>query len=212
MTQQVSMVLGPPASGKSTLTKHLVEKEGMVSLNRDKEGGKIVDLLPKMEALLQDKKSIVLDNLFPTAEVRAPFVALAKKYGVPIHAAVKKTTIEDCTFNFVQRAIGLLGAFPEPELIKKSKHPNVFPPTVLFKYKKEFEKPTVEEGFNMVTEWPFIRKDDLTHTNKALIVDYDGTLRECINGNDKYPVIKEQIEMKPNRKEVLQSYKDKGYL
>lgn len=153
--QTVSMVLGPPASGKSTLTKNLVEKEGMVSLNRDKEGGKIVDLLPKMEALLQDKKSIVLDNLFPTAEVRAPFIALAKKYGVPIHAAVKKTTIEDCTFNFVQRAIGILGAFPEPELVKKSKHPNIFPPTVLFKYKKDFQKPTTAEGFDTVVESSF---------------------------------------------------------
>lgn len=210
--QTVSMVLGPPASGKSTLTKHLVEKEGMVSLNRDKEGGKIVDLLPKMEALLQDKKSIVLDNLFPTAEVRAPFVALAKKYGVPIHAAIKKTTIEDCTFNFVQRAIGILGAFPEPELVKKAKHPNIFPPTVLFKYKKDYQKPTTAEGFDTVIESSFDRQVDPSFTNKAVIVDYDGTLRECINGNEKYPVIKEQIEMKPNRKKVLQSYKDKGYI
>jgi HAD superfamily hydrolase (TIGR01662 family) len=212
MTQTVSMVLGPPASGKSTLTKHLVEKEGMVSLNRDKEGGKIVDLLPKMEVLLQDKKSVVLDNLFPTAEVRAPFIALAKKYGVPIHAAVKKTTIEDCTFNFVQRAIGILGAFPEPELVKKSKHPNIFPPTVLFKYKKDFQKPTTIEGFDTVIESSFDRQMDSAFTNKAVIVDYDGTLRECINGNDKYPVETSQIELKPNRKAILQSYKDKGYL
>lgn len=210
--QQVSMVLGPPASGKSTLTKQLVEKEGMVSLNRDKEGGKIVDLLPKMETLLQDKKSVVLDNLFPTAEVRAPFIALAKKYGVPIHASVKKTTIEDCTFNFVQRAIGILGAFPDPELVKKAKHPNIFPPTVLFKYKKDFQKPTTAEGFDTVVESSFGRQDDPSFTNKAVIVDYDGTLRECINGNDKYPVEIAQVEMKPNRKAILQAYKDKGYL
>jgi D-glycero-D-manno-heptose 1,7-bisphosphate phosphatase len=210
--QTVNMILGPPASGKSTLTKYLVEKEGMVSLNRDKEGGKIVDLLPKMEALLKDNKSVVLDNLFPTIEVRKPFIELAKRYNVPIHATVKKTTIEDCTFNFVQRAIGILGTFPEPELVKKSKHPNIFPPTVLFKYKKDFQKPTVEEGFDTVSESSFGRQDDPAFTNKALIVDYDGTLRECINGNDKYPVIPEQIQMKPGRREVLQSYKDKGYL
>lgn len=210
--QEVVMVLGPPASGKSTLTKELVDTKGHVVLNRDTEGGKIIDLLPKMESLLKDKKSVVLDNLFPTIEVRKPFIELAKKYGVPIHATLKKTSIEDATFNFVQRAIKLLGAFPEPELIKKSKHPNVFPPTVLFKYKKEFQKPTAEEGFTQVVEHAFVRKDDPSFTNKAVIVDYDGTLRECINGNDKYPVIESQIEMKPNRKEVLQRYKDKGYL
>lgn len=212
MSQEVTMVLGPPASGKSTLTKQLVTSKGYVVLNRDTEGGKIVDLLPKMEALLQDKKSIVLDNLFPTIEVRKPFLDMAKKYGVPIHASLQKTSIEDATFNFVQRAIGILGAFPEPEAIKKSKHPNIFPPTVLFKYKKDFQKPTTAEGFVQVVEVPFVRKDDASFTNKAVIVDYDGTLRECINGNDKYPVTKEQIEMKPNRKATLQSYKDKGYL
>jgi len=212
MNQEVTMVLGPPASGKSTLTKELVNSKGYVVLNRDTEGGKIVDLLPKMEALLQDKKSIVLDNLFPTIEVRKPFIELAKKYNVPIFAALKKTSIEDATFNFVQRAIGILGAFPEPELVKKSKHPNIFPPTVLFKYKKDFQKPTTEEGFASVVEFAFTRKDDSAFTNKAVIVDYDGTLRECINGNDKYPLLENQIEMKPNRREVLQSYKDKGYL
>jgi len=184
MTQQeVTMVLGPPASGKSTLTKELVNSKGYVVLNRDTEGGKIVDLLPKMEALLQDKKSIVLDNLFPTIEVRKPFIELAKKYNVPIFAAVKK-----------------------------SKHPNIFPPTVLFKYKKDFQKPTAEEGFTNVVEFAFTRKDDSAFTNKAVIVDYDGTLRECINGNDKYPVLESQIEMKPGRKAALQSYKDKGYI
>lgn len=209
---EVTMVLGPPASGKSTLTKELVAAKGYVVLNRDTEGGKIVDLLPKMEVLLQDKKSVVLDNLFPTAEVRKPFIEMAKKYGVPIKAALQKTSIEDATFNFVQRAIGLLGTFPEPELVKKSKHPNVFPPTVLFKYKKDFQKPTTEEGFDQVVEHAFTRRDDPTFTNRAVIVDYDGTLRECINGNDKYPVNKDQIQMKANRKEVLQAYKDKGYI
>lgn len=210
--QEVAMVLGPPASGKSTMTKKLAEQKGHVILNRDTEGGKIIDLLPKMEALLKDKKSIVLDNLFPTVEVRKPFIDLAKKYNVPIFAELQKTSIEDATFNFVQRAISILGAFPEPELVKKSKHPNIFPPTVLFKYKKDFQKPTTEEGFLQIAEHAFHRNDDPTYINKALILDYDGTLRECINGNDKYPVLKEQIEMKPGRKAILQAYKDKGYL
>lgn len=212
MNQEAILVLGPPASGKSTLTKSFVESKGHTVLNRDTEGGKIIDLLPKMEALLQDKKSIILDNLFPTVAVRKPFIELAKKYNVPIHAALKKTSIEDATFNFVQRAIGILGTFPEPELIKKSKHPNIFPPTVLFKYKKEFEYPTQTEGFKYITEFPFERKDDPSFTNKAVIFDFDGTLRECINGNDKYPVCKEQIEIKPNRTKIIQDYKNKGYL
>jgi HAD superfamily hydrolase (TIGR01662 family) len=211
MSKKVTMVVGFPASGKSTLTKDLVAK-GAVALNRDTEGGTIASLLPKMEALLKADKDIVLDNLFVNVETRKPFIELAKKSGADISCQLMGTSIEDAQFNVVQRAISLIGKFPTPEAIKAAKHTNVFPPTVLFKYKKEFEKPTVEEGFSKVELVKFTRKEDPSFTNKAIIVDYDGTLRECINGNDKYPVIKEQIEIKPNRVPALQAYKDKGYL
>jgi HAD superfamily hydrolase (TIGR01662 family) len=207
---KVTMVMGYPASGKSTLTKDLVAS-GAVSLNRDTEGGTIVSLLPKMEALLQDRKDIVLDNLFPTAEVRKPFIEMAQKHGADISCLLMGTSIEDAQFNVVQRAIGLIGKFPTPEAIKAAKHTNVFPPLVLFKYKKDFQKPTTAEGFSKVETVKFVRKEDPTFTNKAIIVDYDGTLRECVGGNGKFPVSKDQIEMKPGRREVLQSYLDKGY-
>jgi histidinol-phosphate phosphatase family protein len=208
---EVKMVVGYPASGKSTVTKELIKK-GAVSLNRDTEGGTIVALLPKMEALLKDGKDVVLDNLFATAETRKPFIELAKQYGANISCVLMGTSIEDAQFNVVQRAIGLIGKFPTPEAIKAAKHTNIFPPLVLFKYKKDFQKPTVEEGFSKVEVVKFVRQPNPEFTNKALIVDYDGTLRECVGGNDKYPVSKEQIEIKANRTKVLQAYKDKGYL
>lgn len=208
---KVTMVVGYPASGKSTLTKDLVEK-GAVSLNRDTEGGTIAALLPKMEILLKAGKDVVLDNLFVNREVRKPFIELTKKHGADISCQLMGTSIEDAQFNVVQRAIGLIGKFPTPEAIKEAKHTNIFPPLVLFKYKKEFEKPTTDEGFSKVETVKFTRKDDPTFTNKAIIVDYDGTLRECINGNDKYPVSEDQIEIKPGRKAILDAYKKKGYL
>ena len=208
---KVTMVVGFPASGKSTVTKELIKK-GAVSLNRDTEGGTIVSLLPKMESLIKDGKDIILDNTFPTIEVRKPFLELAKKLGADISCTLMSTSIEDAQFNVVQRAIGLIGKFPTPEAIKAAKHTNIFPPTVLFKYKKEFQKPTVEEGFSKVDVHKFVRLENPEFTNKALIVDYDGTLRECIGGNEKFPVSKDQIEIKPGRTKVLQAYKDKGYI
>lgn len=207
---EVKVVVGYPASGKSTVTKELVKK-GATVLNRDTEGGTIAGLLPKMEALLKEGKDIVLDNTFPTIEVRKPFIELAKKYGADVNCTLMSTSIEDAQFNVVQRAIGLVGEFPTPEVIKKAKHTNVFPPTVLFKYKKEFQKPTVEEGFSKVELHKFVRQINPEFTNKALIVDYDGTLRECVGGNDKFPVSKEQIEIKPNRTKILEEYRKKGY-
>jgi D-glycero-D-manno-heptose 1,7-bisphosphate phosphatase len=210
MISSVKMVLGPPSSGKSTTTSELVNG-GYISLNRDSEGGKIIDLLPKMENLLKNNQRIVLDNLFPTVEVRKPFIELSHKYNVDIEAVVMGTSIEDATFNFVNRMIKISGKFLSPEEIKKSKHPNIFPPLVMFKYKKEFQMPSTNEGFDAVSYLKFIRKDDPSFTNRALIFDYDGTLRECINGNGKYPVSEDQIELKPNRVAAIQSYLDKGY-
>lgn len=205
------MVCGYPASGKSTITKQLSDGPEVVVLNRDTEGGTIASLLPKLEKHLKDGTDVVLDNLFPTIESRKPFVELCKKYKTDITCKLMGTSIEDAQFNVVKRAIDILGEFPTPEVIKKAKHTNVFPPLVLFKYKKEFQKPTVEEGFSKVEIVKFVRKADPSHANKAIIVDYDGTLRECINGNGKYPVDESQIEIKPNRLKTLQSYKDKGY-
>ena len=207
---KVTMVMGYPASGKSTVTKELAKK-GAVVLNRDTEGGTIVSLLPKMESLLKDGKDVILDNLFPTIEVRKPFIELAKKYGAHMHCAFLSTSIEDAQFNVVQRAIGLIGKFPTPEAIKAAKHTNIFPPLVLFKYKKELQKPVTTEGFNTYETVPFVRKENPEHINKALILDYDGTLRECVNGNDKYPINESQIEIKPNRTKVIKAYQDKGY-
>ena len=209
----VIMVCGYPASGKSTITDGIAKGCAEVCvLNRDSIGGTIAGLLPRLEQHLKDKDDVVLDNLFPTVEVRKPFIDLCKKYNTSISCKIMGTSIEDAQFNVVQRAIKLLGTFPTPEAIKKAKHTNIFPPTVLFKYKKEYQKPTVEEGFSKVEVVPFVRQADPTFTNKAIILDYDGTLRECINGNDKYPVEESQIEIKTNRKKFLDQYKKKGYL
>lgn len=208
---EIKMILGAPASGKSTLTKEYVNK-GFISLNRDTEGGSIAGLLPKMEKLLQSKQKVVLDNTFPKIEIRKPFIELAKKYNYEIDCVWLNTSIEDAAFNAINRMISLTGKLLMPEEIKKSKHPNIFPPAVLFKYKKEFEAPTPSEGFSSVSLLAFERKDNPEFTCKALILDYDGTLRECINGNGKFPIEENQIEIKPNRTKILQEYKNKGYL
>ena len=207
---KVQMVLGFPASGKSTFTKRFIE-QSYLNLNRDTEGGSIAGLLPKFEAYLKDNKDVVLDNLFPTVEVRKPFIELAKKYKAAIGAVQMATSIEDSQFNFVQRMIDIKGKLLMPEEIKAAKHPNIFPPTVFFKYKKDFQMPSIEEGFDSISDVRFFRKDNLDFTNKALILDFDGTLRECINGNGKYPTDFHHIEIKANRTKILQEYENKGY-
>lgn len=207
----VTLVCGFPASGKSTITKELVSKHNHAVLNRDTEGGTIAGLLPKLEEHLKNNVDVVLDNLFPTAESRKPFIDLCKQYKTDIACKVMGTSIEEAQFNAVQRMIDLTGKFPTLDEIKKSKHPNIFPVVVLFKYKKEYQKPSPAEGFSKVEVVKFERKENPAFTNKALILDYDGTVRNCLGGNEKYPVTKDQIEIKPRRTETLQRYKDQGY-
>jgi len=214
MNSVITFVLGAPASAKSTLSKNLKQtiQPHDIILNRDTEGGSVVDLLPKMEELLKNNNSIILDNLFATINSRAPFIALGKKYNAKINCIWLNTSFEDAQFNFVQRAIDILGKFPSPELIKKSKHPNIFPPAVAFKYKKEFQEPSKKEGFDNIEIVKFERKEDPSFTSKALFLDYDSTLRECVGGNGKYPVSKDQIKILPNRTEILKKYQKQGYL
>jgi HAD superfamily hydrolase (TIGR01662 family) len=91
------------------------------------------------------------------------------------------------------------------------KDPNCFPAMVLFAYKKSFEKPTRAEGFSSIDVALFERKTPKEYVNKALILDYDGTLRQTKSG-DHYPTDIDDIEILPGRREKLQEYVDKGYL
>jgi len=212
---EVIMVLGPPASGKSSKSKEYIDK-GYIHLNRDKSGGKIVSLLPKLESALKNNENVVLDNLFPTKEVRKPFIEICKNNNVNISCVYVKTSIEDCQINALNRMYERYQTiFHHPDDIKSHSRakndPNMFPPVVLFRYKKEFEKPVVEEGFSNIQEINFIRRIDPTYSNKALILDYDDTLRKS-NGKNPFPIHPNEVEVLPGRTKKLKEYKSLGYI
>lgn len=210
---KVVMIVGCPASGKGTLSEEYIKK-GYVHLNRDKEGGKVLDLLPKMEQLLQQEIDVILDNTFPTIESRAPFIEVAQKNKAEISCEVMKTTIEEAQINALFRMHDRYKKiFFTANDIKESgvNDPNMFPPAALFKYRKEFQKPKKDEGFLNVSQVPFVRRSR-GYTNKAILLDYDGTLREVKKGGAyKFPTSVAEVEIKPGRKEVLDRYTSDGY-
>lgn len=208
---KITMICGLPCSGKSTFAESFIQK-GLFSLNQDSENGNLNSLLPKLEVLLQDRKDVILDDNFPTVASRQPFIEMAKKYDAFITCALLDTSMEDAQFNAVERAIRLTGKFPTPEVIKETNHPHIFGPEILFAYQTQFEAPTINEGFYRVDHFHFERKNDPTFVNKALIVDFDGTIRECIGGNAKFPTLKEHVQIKENRAAKLKEYKDKDYI
>jgi len=211
---KVVMIVGCPASGKGTLSEDYIKK-GYVHLNRDKEGGKVSDLLPKMEQLLKQGQNIILDNTFPTIESRAPFIEIAQKNNAEILCEVMKTTIEEAQLNALFRMHDRYGKiFFTAGDIKDSgvNDPNMFPPAALFRYRKEYQKPKKDEGFVDVNQVPFTRRSR-GYSNKAIILDYDGTLRDVKEGSPyKYPTKIEEIDILPGRKDVLNGHLKDGYL
>jgi HAD superfamily hydrolase (TIGR01662 family) len=204
--------MGFPGSGKSTYTKDLVAK-GYKNFNRDTVGD-TDKLLSQLETTLKGiyHTPCVLDNTYGTKELRAPVIALTKKYNYEIECWEMSTTMEEAQFNAVQRQIERLGKFPSPAELKDAKDVNLFPPAVIYAYKKRYEKPTLEEGFNVVKKIKFERRPwPKDYVNKAIIFDYDGTLRKTKSGAI-YPTDPYDIEILPGRKEKLQQLVNDGYV
>lgn len=206
---EVVFVLGYPASGKTTYTLNAFPKH--IRINRDIFGGTLVKLAKHFEGeIVRGRNDFVLDNTFATVAQRKPFIDIAKKHKFKVICHWLQATAEDAQVNACKRMISKYGRVLSPDEMPKT-DPNCFPATVIFTYRKAFEEPSVDEGFDTLVEVPFIRKYDKSYSNKALILDYDGTLRTTKSG-EIYPVSPDDIQVIDGRYEILQKYKQNGYL
>lgn len=207
---EILMVMGYPASGKSTYVDKKL-REGYMRLNRDTLGGTLDSLAARLDAeITAGRRSFVLDNTYPTIESRRPILAVGKQHNIPVRCLLLDTSIEDAQVNACVRMIRIEGKLLMPEEVKRVKNPNIFPPAALFGYRKSFQKPDLSEGFAAIEKVPFQREAEAGYSGKALLLDYDGTLRKTKSG-DKYPKHPDDIEILPGRKEVLERYLKEGY-
>lgn len=213
MTSEIVLVMGFPAAGKSTLVEQYVN-EGYTRFNRDVTGGTIAGIAKKVDeyllAIAIGHRKLVLDNLYPSVESRKSIIAVAKKHNSIIRCVHLTTSMEEAMMNACLRMMRKHDHIPDPKFFSTLDDPNTFPVAVIYKYRKEFQKPSVSEGFLSVMEVPFTRKWGPDYINKALFLDYDGTLRLSM-GKQKYPIRKEDIKILPGRAEVIQAFKDRGY-
>lgn len=79
----VIIFVGSPAAGKSTFYRRHLQRHGYARINQD-ELRSSSKCLSKLDQLLRDKASIVLDNTNPSRTSRRPYIELAKKYGARI--------------------------------------------------------------------------------------------------------------------------------
>ncbi len=200
-----------PGAGKSTLVEKYKTK-GYTVLSRDVEGGDTSKLVKELYYLIDSGHSkIILDNTATTKESRKQFVDVGKQAGFKVICLHLTTSMEDAQVNTVTRMIRRHGKlFRTAEDYKSCKDPNAFPPAALFSAKKHFEKPEVSEGFNDIITEKFVRIHN-GYTNKAVILDYDGTLRRTKSGNI-YPKHPDDVTVLQNHKERLLEYLAKGYI
>ena len=211
----IYMMVGVPASGKSRVVEaELTPKNKPVCLSRDKEGGKVIDLLPKMlQAISGGAPSIVLDCTFLTQAERAPFIAAAQAAKSPMHCWFFDTPPELAQFNACWRMCERYGkVLREADMKGVKNDPNMFLPTVLFALYKKLEKPTDAEGFSSVrTIKPKRWALPAEFQHEAIIVDYDETVRSTKSGA-KYPVTPDDIQAHPAAAKQLQQWKAEGRL
>ncbi len=208
---EIVLVLGYPAAGKTTFT---AEHFGThVRVNRDLEGGSLDALVPRVREAVTAGSSVVLDNTYATRDSRRAVLDLGRDLQVPVRCVWLDTSIEDAQVNAITRMIDRHGRFLMPEEIKAAgkKDPNLFGPAVLFRHRKTFEPPTAAEGFSAVEKIAFGRRPaPAGYTGKALLLDYDGTLRRTLSG-DKYPRTPDDVEVLPGRRDVLARYQSQGF-
>jgi HAD superfamily hydrolase (TIGR01662 family) len=213
---EIYMMVGVPASGKSRAAQlEIAPKHGehLVYLSRDREGGKVADLIPKMQAAIaQEARAIVLDCTFVQREDRAPFVAAATAAGGQVHCWFFDTPPELAQWNACWRMCERHGRVLRQHELKDAKNdPNVFLPPALFGMAKKLEKPTAAEGFSSVR---VIKPERWTlpaeFKNKAIILDYDGTVRDTKSG-DKYPRDPKDVVAFPQAAKKLKAMQADGW-
>jgi aryl-alcohol dehydrogenase-like predicted oxidoreductase/histidinol phosphatase-like enzyme/predicted kinase len=209
---EVVLVMGIPGAGKSTVAADLVAQD-YHRLNRDAAGGRLRDLLPALErSLSSGRRRIVMDNTYTSRKARSDVVETAWRHGVPVRCIWVQASLPEAQVNAVQRMVSLYGRLLTPEEIKSvsKEDPNTFAPDVQFRYQRELEPPSPQEGFKAVEALPFLRRRNPSHTNRALILEYEGVLRRSRSGA-RSPLDPEDIETLPSRRETLLRYREEGY-
>lgn len=209
---EVVMLMGIQGAGKSEATR-AYQAAGYARLNRDEEGGSLDDLLPRLRALLENgQERVVLDNTYPTRISREPVITMAHAHAVPVRCRWLTTSMEDARINVSTRMLDRYGKLLGPEERKEltKSDPNLPPPAALQRYMSSFEPPRLDEGFSAIDEIPFRRRPNLEHTNRALLLDADGTLRETFSG-ELYPRSAGDVKILPGRTEVLRRWVEAGF-
>lgn len=209
----IVMFVGLQGSTKSSIISELAKMfPSAIVLSRDVLGGTVIDL----QKHISSKGIYFLDATFLTKALRKPFITLSKKLTIPILCVYLRTTIEDSQIRILHRQWEKYGRlFLTAEDIKqaKIKDPNVFPPVVLFKARKELQEPLKNEGFDCFDQIDIQSPLSIfsSYPNKALFIDIDGTVRDVSKLTLGYPIENDEVEIYLSIPDLLKKYQNDGY-
>eukprot|EP01006_Ploeotia_vitrea_P043557 TRINITY_DN66742_c5_g6_i1.p1 TRINITY_DN66742_c5_g6~~TRINITY_DN66742_c5_g6_i1.p1 ORF type:complete len:412 (-),score=16.36 TRINITY_DN66742_c5_g6_i1:134-1369(-) len=141
--QEILVCVGFPGCGKTRFSKKRLLPNGYGWVNQD-----TLKTAPKChkecERLLGEGKSVVIDNTNVSKDIRAHYIAIAKKHRVGIRALLFKSSFYLCQHMNIVR-----------ELMSNGKQKRV-PEIAYNMMKSKWQNPTVSEGFSEVKEIEFV--------------------------------------------------------
>jgi len=209
---EVVLLMGIQGAGKSELVRQYVDK-GYLRLNRDQQGGSLEDLVPLLgESVGAGKTRVVLDNTYPTRVSRYAVIRISHAHRIPVRCRFLNTPVSEAYRNVVLRILERYGRLLGPDELKElsKTDPNLPPPAAMARWAASFEPPSLDEGFSVVEEIPFVRRPGPAGNVKGLLLDVDGTLRTTRSG-EIYPREPDDVQLLPGRKEALQRWVEEGY-
>jgi len=213
MNGEIVAVGGPMASGKSSQVEKF-EKQGYTRLNRDELGGSLKQINQRLRELhAQGERLFVLDNTYGTLQSRADLLAVGKELGLPVRMVWLDANKEQCQFLAALRQVRRYGKLLRKEDYKAHKgDPNMFPPIAQFAFFKKLVLPEVSEGFEAINTV----KVDITlppeYKNRALILDYDGTLRTSSHPTNPSPTCAAEVQIMDRRRDMLKAKQGEGFI
>lgn len=136
-SQEIIVMVGFPASGKSSFCKKVLIPAGYVRVNRDELKSK-EKCIKACQMSVEEGKSVVIDNTSPSREDRSIYIKIAKEHGIPCRCFVMQTTYEMAQH---------LNIFREKLTQGECKR---IPDIAYNTYRSKFKEPSEKEGFKEI--------------------------------------------------------------